>query len=244
MKKRFWKKLSYNSLSSDTLLISWPDAIAPNTLLEILALETAISDLKIDGVKEIFHSYSSIAVYFDISMINAQTLIKRIKSLDTPRMRNSPTTTWTLPVCYHEAFAIDILPFCKEKGYTHEEVIQKHKSRDYLVYMMGFMPGFMYLGGLDQSLNLPRKNTPTRCVEKGDVAIGGAQTGIYPLQSPGGWHVIGNCPVPLFDPASSTPCFIQSGDKAKFRAICIEEHKIIKIQLSTGIFDFNSLRNG
>src|SRR5690606_31990490 len=106
---------------------------------------------------------------------------------------------WTLPVCYDGEFGIDIMEVCQRLGLSKEELIDLHTSQQYLVYGIGFLPGFMYLGGLPGSLEIPRRSAPRSQVAKGSVGLAAKQTGIYPQESPGGWNIIGSCPVPLFD---------------------------------------------
>ncbi len=244
MNRRFWRKISFQNLDASTLLLSWTEVVSPKILEEILAVERSLKQSAISGIWETFHGYASLAIHFDQTITSSQSLIKSLKELNIKKIELQKPETWVLPVCYDSSLASDLLHFSKQVNLPHEEVVHRHSAPEYLVYMMGFLPGFMYLGGLDEKLHCPRKATPSRQIAQGDVAIGGAQTGIYPMESPGGWHVIGNCPVPLFDPRSTPPCLIEAGDKIKFRPICSEEHAIIKIQLSTGVFNFNDLRHG
>src|SRR5690606_34339106 len=128
------------------------------------------------------------------------------KSVNIPK--NSNSKIFHFPVCYEPEFGVDLEYISNEKNMTIEDIITCHHNPIYIVYFIGFLPGFLYLGGLDGSLQIPRKNTPRKRVEKGAVGIGENQTGIYPKSSPGGWQIIGNSPVEIFNKSSSPPCQI------------------------------------
>ena len=126
---------------------------------------------------------------------------------------------------------------CDEKKLTPAQIIKQHTEATYTIYCMGFLPGFMYLGGLPEALHFRRKSTPRLSVMPGSVGIGGNQTGIYPQESPGGWNLIGNCPVKLFNINNMPPCFVKVGDKVKFYEISRPEYDIIDIKVQTGIYE-------
>jgi inhibitor of KinA len=132
---------------------------------------------------------------------------------------------------------VDIDAFSKFKNLTKTEIIQLHSETNYTVFFIGFLPGFLYLGGLDSKLFLDRKTTPALNVKKGSVAIGGKQTGIYPQDSPGGWHIIGNSPIELFNAKQDPPCFVKAGDKVKFNSISKSEYFKIQNDIENSIFD-------
>ena len=112
---------------------------------------------------------------------------------------------------------------CSLTGLSSDEVIKIHTSTDYLIYMLGFLPGFPYLGGMDKSIECPRLDTPRTLIPEGAVGIGGKQTGIYPLASPGGWRLIGRTPVKVYDPSRSEPILYKAGDYIRFRPITAAE---------------------
>lgn len=121
-----------------------------------------------------------------------------------------------IPVCYGGAAGPDLADVAAHSGLPEEEVIRLHAQAVYRVFCLGFQPGFAYLGGLDARLHTPRRATPRLAIPAGSVAIGGSQTGIYPLVTPGGWHIIGHTSLPLFDPSSSQPALLQPGDTVRF----------------------------
>ena len=129
-----------------------------------------------------------------------------------------------VPVCYETGFGEDLHTLAKAKNRTPQQLIALHTTPEYLVYFLGFLPGFPYLLGLDSRLHTPRKAVPSRKLVKGSVAIGGEQTGIYPQDSPGGWHVIGHCPIPLFDSSEREGSLFTPGDRIRFQKISKLEH--------------------
>ena len=143
---------------------------------------------------------------------------------------------WRIPVCYDAEFGIDLEEVCSTLRLSKDELIKQHTSYQYIVYGIGFLPGFMYLGGLPESLEIPRRAEPRLQVAKGSVGLAGKQTGIYPQDSPGGWNIIGNCPIPLFNPSLKDPCFVKVGDKIQFQKISRAEYDLHKIEGEVGIY--------
>ncbi len=123
---------------------------------------------------------------------------------------------WEVPVCYEPDFAPDLVQLAEFKQMTLSQLIEIHASPIYRIHFFGFLPGFFYLNGLPEILHTPRKSIPNRSVPKGSVAIGGSQTGIYPGESPGGWHLIGRTPLPLFNPRNIPPVWGKPGERIKF----------------------------
>jgi len=144
---------------------------------------------------------------------------------DTLQSQSRPVKSHIIPVCYHSAVATDLEPVLLASELSLEELIQIHSGRDYLLSMLGFLPGFMYLDTLDQRLVLPRKTTPAVRLPAGSVAIAGNQCGLYSISSPGGWHVIGRTPARLLDWSDKRPIKIQAMDKISFQPIGLEEFK-------------------
>jgi inhibitor of KinA len=127
-----------------------------------------------------------------------------------------PTIIWQVPVCYDLEFGQDLSSFAESKNLSLDEVIQLHSAPIYRIHFFGFLPGFFYLNGLSSQLRAPRKNTPSFAVPPGSVAIGGNQTGVYPMQSPGGWHIIGRSPLTFFDPKQPVPVWAKPGEQIQF----------------------------
>ncbi len=139
-----------------------------------------------------------------------------------------------IPVCYEDEFAPDMADMERLTGLSREEIIALHSGRDYKIYMLGFLPGFAYLGGLDDRIAAPRLDSPRVRIEPGSVGIGGAQTGVYPLASPGGWRLIGRTPLDLYDPRREEPVFYQAGDYIRFRPVGRAEFDALRADVEAG----------
>ncbi len=139
-----------------------------------------------------------------------------------------------IPVCYDSCFGIDLRESSKILKLSEQEIIKMHQSQEYLVYFLGFLPGFPYLLGLDEHLHIVRKGNPDLVIPKGSIAIGGTQTGVYTQQSPGGWYVLGNTPVPFFDIDKSQPNLVNPGDVLCFYEISRRAHKKLSKEIESG----------
>jgi inhibitor of KinA len=133
-----------------------------------------------------------------------------------------------IPVCYDREFAPDLDDVAKHAEISAQEVVALHSKSKYRVACIGFVPGFTFLAGLPRNLGTPRRDVPRKEIPPGSVGIGGAQTGIYPLRSPGGWNLIGRTPLKLFDPSKNPPTLLHPGDRVRFRAISTEEFESLK----------------
>lgn len=188
-------------------------------------------------VIEVVPTYRSLMVYFDPLFIRRTDLIRKIEELlstasnvqaqDAARVVN-------IPVCYGGEFGPDLAFVAQHNGLSEEEVIQIHTSKPYLVYMLGFTPGFPYLGGMSERIATPRLEKPRTRIPAGSVGIAGSQTGLYPIESPGGWQLIGRTPVKAFDPESSQPFLFEAGDYLQFVAISPEEYDRIQDEAAAG----------
>ncbi|WJE16540.1 5-oxoprolinase subunit PxpB [Halobacillus sp. ACCC02827] len=133
--------------------------------------------------------------------------------------------TIEIPVCYGGEFGPDLAAVAEHNRLSEEEVIQKHMAGDYLVYMIGFAPGFPYIGGMDPEIATPRRDDPRLAIPEGSVGIAGGQTGVYPIETPGGWQLIGRTPLSLFQPDQDIPSLLQAGDRIRFVPITEEEYQ-------------------
>ncbi|MEH7383824.1 5-oxoprolinase subunit PxpB [Bacillus sp. JJ1521] len=184
-----------------------------------------IEKMKIQGVVELVPAFQSITVYYNPILISYKNLSEQISEICdgiSTEAAVSSKKVIMIPTCYDGE---DLENVALRSGLSTEEVISIHSSVDYLVYMIGFLPGFPYLKGLPSRLATPRLSSPRLKVPKGAVGIGGDQTGVYPLESPGGWNLIGRTPVPLFDPKKSEPFLLKAGDYLRFTPISDEEFK-------------------
>lgn len=205
-----------------------------NNKIKSLSLDLASSPIK--GVIEYIPTYRSLLINYDPSLISGESLIKklnkRISSLKSLSMQNK--SIFLIPVCYDDELALDIHNVCSHSGLSKEEVIKIHSETDYLIYMLGFLPGFPYLGGLDERIFTPRLETPRTIIPAGSVGIGGKQTGIYPLASPGGWQLIGRTPIKTYDPNRETPILFSAGDYIRFCPISKNDYELIKKDANDG----------
>ena len=220
-------KLTYSRFGEQAILIEWPAIISRAILNDIIAFENAIESTIDLTAMELILGYHSIMVVYDENEVRASHLIDRLKACYQQDKNDIILNVkcWTLPVCYDDVFAVDIATLKEKSQLIHQEIVNLHSSTIYDVHFIGFLPGFLYLGGLDAALHLPRKLTPDRSIPKGAVAIGGQQTGIYPMNSPGGWHIIGNCPISLFEEDNDPPCKIKAGDQIRFKSITYKEYQ-------------------
>lgn len=221
--------MNITQYSENTVTVYLGNEIDEDLNRQLVQLKNFLDDKGIDGVEEIIVSYTSLIVNFNILKITSADIIKIIESVDMAALLRQPFkyNVVEIPVCYEGEYGPDISRF-KENGLSAEEVINLHSHQEYLVYMLGFMPGFPYLGGLDQKLHKERLETPRTRVPKGAVGIGGEQTGMYPFESPGGWNLIGNTPIPLFDPERKPTILYGPGDRIIFKPIDKNEYKDIE----------------
>jgi len=208
------------------------------TLDEVLRVFQLLQRAAIPGVIELAPAYMSVAVFFDpIAAINGvfDELATRIRSAIIPasrRHRRRPAARdprlIEIPVCYDAEFGFDLDRVAEHTKLTEREIVDLHSTREYRVACIGFVPGFPFLAGLPKNLATPRRDVPRKEIPPGSVGIGGAQTGIYPLRSPGGWNLIGRTPLKLFDPIKDPPTLLCPGDRVRFRAITREEFESLK----------------
>ncbi|MEJ2113323.1 MAG: 5-oxoprolinase subunit PxpB [Flavobacteriaceae bacterium] len=227
-------ELTYKPFGERSILIEWPNRIDENILKDILSFKQIIEKELFKCIIEVNHAYNSILIVYNDLLKYYESKISELKNIYISRRGDIyyASTLWKIPVCYDQSFGIDSEEIIEAKNIDLEQLIELHSNTLYTVYFIGFLPGFLYLGGLNEQLFFPRKSKPKLTVKKGSVAIGESQTGIYPNDSPGGWNIIGNSPINLFNASQKIPCFIKGGDKIQFYPISLKEHleaiKLIK----------------
>ncbi|HOG16149.1 MAG TPA: 5-oxoprolinase subunit PxpB [Syntrophales bacterium] len=206
-------------LSGDcTLLVEYGEGIDPVVNEKVRAVTALLRKAALAGVEEIVPAYRSLAIHYDPLTTSPAALAGVLRALET-RISTAEAAAFKvvpIPVCYGGAFGPDIGVVAEHAGLTEEEVIVLHSSVDYPIYMIGFTPGFCYLGGLDPRLQTPRRKTPRTNLPAGSVGIAESQTGMYPVDSPGGWQIIGRTPLLLFAPARENPFLYEAGDRIRF----------------------------
>lgn len=188
----------------------------------VAELRDEVKGLHISGVIDLVPTYRSLAVYFDPLKADVKKLRERLEILCQGGGNHSAVghrTTVVVPTLYGGEWGPDLEDVAKHTGFSPEEVIKRHSGQECYCYMLGFTPGFPYLGGMDPALEVPRLKNPREVIPGGSVAIGGKQTGIYSLASPGGWRLIGRTPMLLFDPDRDPPIFLQAGMWIRFKPI-------------------------
>lgn len=231
--------LSIRPYGSHAILIEWPDEVREHILEDILQFYQHLKNDCLDEPGwEMIPAYNSLTLVQNNSVVDFTTFGTKLKKWYTEKSETQleQRFLWRLPVCYDLDFGIDLQEVSAKLKLTIPEIIQKHTENIYRVYGIGFLPGFMYLGGLSKSLEIPRRTTPRLKVEKGAVGLAGKQTGIYPQESPGGWNIIGNCSVSVFNAERKEPCLVKVGDQIQFYAISRAEYDLHKIEGEVGIY--------
>ena len=229
-----------NTMGEQAILIQFEPKIDEDLLNKILSIKNSLQENILQQKVEITNTYYSLLVYYHLPIEDAYSEISALEKLilEAKVQNKSESFLYHIPVCYDDKFALDMEVVMKAKNLSSEEVIKFHSDAIYTVYFTGFLPGFLYLGGLDKRLQISRREQPRPKVEKGAVGIGETQTGIYPQTSPGGWQIIGSSPVPLLDIKKDPPCEISAGSKIKFYPVSLEEHGQISEEVQKGHFMF------
>jgi inhibitor of KinA len=208
--------------SNSALLIQFEQTIAPHINEKVIELNHAIEAASIDAIQYCIPAYCSLTVGYNPLVIDYADLCKKIKQLTLKyahQKSDSSSRTLTIPVCYEEPFALDFKTLTAQTKLSKEAIIELHTSTPFQVYMLGFIPGFAYMGKLPESLFCTRKKNPRLKVPAGSVGLAGYQTGIYPISSPGGWQIIGKTPIPIFEPKKEAPFLFRAGDTIRFKSI-------------------------
>lgn len=214
------------------LAVQWGEGIDEHTNEVILGIFQWLREKKVPGVTDLIPAYQSLTLVYDPVLTRRMTgapsaydwLYGELRRLleDRREVPLVPRRHVEIPVCYDSTLGPDQASLCQERGVSVETLIGLHSRSEYKVYMIGFLPGFAYMGIVDERIATPRKREPVLHIPAGSVGIAGIQTGIYPVPSPGGWNIIGRTPMPLFDPASDDPVYLRAGDRVRFVPITLE----------------------
>jgi 5-oxoprolinase (ATP-hydrolysing) subunit B len=206
------------------LTIEFGETVDPELNARVLGLDEALTAEPVSGVHETIPTYRSLYVTYDPTVLSFVALSETLRSLvaRTGPKAASPRR-WRVPVSYGGEFGFDLEEVARGKGMTPDEVVRRHMASDFRVYMLGYMPGYAYLGGLDQSIATPRRNEPRLVTPAGAVMIGGVQAGIQCLEAPSGWHILGRTPMRSYHPQRDPLFLLEPGDAVTFYQVSLAE---------------------
>ncbi|MBK1835881.1 5-oxoprolinase subunit PxpB [Azospirillum sp. YIM B02556] len=231
--------------SGDTAFnVEFGEAIDRAANARVMALHARLKAAPPPGLVETVPTFRSLLVVYDPVATGRREMQAAVEAaLAGGGEAPAEGRRWRLPVCYDPDLGPDLAELADALGLTAERVVELHGSAEYFVYMLGFMPGFGYMGDLPAELDRPRRTEPRVRVPAGSVAVAGRLTTVYPWESPGGWHLIGRCPVPLYDGARRDPVLLAAGDRVRFDAIDRDLFDMITESADAGYLDPDSLRD-
>ena len=224
------------------LVIEFGNEISVDINKKIRKMMDDIKKENIDGIVELVPTYCSLLINYDVLKIDYNTLVEKLKTFlnnDLETAEGEEVTLIEIPTLYNDEVGPDLSYVAEHNKLSKEEVIKIHTGTDYLVYMLGFMPGFTYLGGMSEKIATPRLESPRLQIYPGSVGIAGKQTGMYPSMSPGGWRIIGRTPLKLYNPDSDTPVYISSGDYVRYVSVSEEEYNGILKKVENNEYKLN-----
>ena len=223
-------------LGDRSILIDFGGEISSESLEKVLFYKEKIESSRFKQKVEVINTYNSLLISYVFTIEDVYSEVLRFKRLlsEANIPKKSNYKIFQIPVCYDEEFGLDLEYISNENDLAKEDIIELHTAPLYQIYFIGFLPGFLYLGGLDKRLHISRKKSPRRAVEKGAVGIGENQTGIYPKSSPGGWQILGKTPIDLFNKNEDPPTQFSAGDKIKFNSVSINEFLEIEKEIAAG----------
>lgn len=210
--------------------VTFANVVDPQINQFIRILQKELTLKRTDGITALVPAFRTLTIFYDPEILSFDKLadMVRTSAAEIKQVTQQSKRIVHVPVCYENEFSPDMAHVSEHSGLSRKEIIVRHTSPDYLIYMLGFLPGFVYLGGLDAKLATPRLATPRLAINPGAVGIAGEQTGVYPIASPGGWQIIGQTPIKLFQPEKENPFYYQAGDYVHFDPITVSEFNQIK----------------
>jgi len=237
-----YAETKYLVAGDSALVMEFGNSISEDINRKIRSMGYAIENGKIDGITEIVPTYRSLMVHYNPMTIEYDILVQELKVLENEleNIELPAPRVYEIPTLYGGKYGPDIENVAKHNGLTVEQVIGIHTSKDYLIYMLGFTPGFPYLGGMDERIATPRLANPRTKIHAGTVGIAAAQTGIYPIESPGGWQLIGRTPLKLYHPFREKPILLKAGNFVRFIAIDRKEYQRIQAEVDNGTYQYRT----
>jgi inhibitor of KinA len=232
------KSVAMHPLGDSAVLLQVDEFVSEHVHLRVKAITSAIEQHPFPGMIECVPAFTSVTVYYDLLALRkpdpAISSFRYVCSIlenliaDLSAAEQQQPTVIEIPVCYGGELGPDLDYVAESNNLTPGEVIKQHTGQRYLIYAIGFAPGFPYLGGVPKSIATPRRTTPRISIPAGSVGIAGEQTGIYPIETPGGWQIIGRTPLTLFRPDRTPPSLLESGCYIQFRAVTEREFEQLK----------------
>lgn len=243
-----YDKVKYLCCGENAVVMEFANEIEKNVNAKIRSVVEQIDKDNLDYIIDVLPTYRSLLIQYDAKKIGYNEIVDRLKKYENADVSKEEETVRLIkiPTVYGGEYGQDLDFVANHNNITTEEVIKIHTGTDYLVYMLGFIPGFTYLGGMSDKIATPRLSSPRAKIDAGSVGIAGAQTGMYPSDSPGGWQIIGRTPLKLFSPEKEPPVFVNSGDYIRYVQIDEDEFKKIKQQVENGSYkvDITMLKRG
>lgn len=237
-----YEKTKYLMAGDKALTMEFGNSISKEVNNKIRSITVAIETRNIKGIVELVPTYRSLMIHYNPLKISYDELINALKQLEIQleTIELPAAQVVEIPTLYGGEYGPDIENVANHNQLKLEDVINIHTSNEYLIYMLGFTPGFPYLGGMDPKIATPRLESPRTKINAGSVGIAGGQTGIYPIDSPGGWQIIGRTPIPLFDSQREIPILLKAGNYIIFRSIGENEYKEIEEAVKKGTYHYKS----
>lgn len=234
--------MTFHPLGDSAILLKFDQKIDPDINQKVVSVVNSLTSNPIKGVTGWIPAYCSLMVSYDPMVIHYDQLESQLEEMSSaPSGPAKAPREFNIPVCYGGEFGVDLEEVSKETSLSIKEIIDIHTSTQFRVYMLGFIPGFVYMGSIPPELNCSRKTTPRLKVPSRSVGLAGQQTGIYPTEAPGGWRIIGRTPVNIIDLSQTNPFLFEAGDSIRFNSIDQDEYKRMRADAKKGVIKWDLL---
>lgn len=233
-----YNRIKYLPSGDKALVMEFGNEISKEVNSKIRNMMRLIAEAEIQGIEELLPTYRSIMIMYDPMKIKYKNLVEELDNLSSKKVEDGEEKIRVVEIStlYGKEFGPDIEYVAEYNKISVDEVIKIHTGTDYLVYMLGFTPGFTYLGGMSEKIATPRLSSPRAKIPAGSVGIAGSQTGMYPSETPGGWQLIGRTPLKLYDPDNEPPVLLSAGDYVRYVSISQEEYDEISKKVQDGSY--------